>query len=50
MPGFSRAANPRQAFFAKFSRLAVGILPHGGDDAMIMLTGSLVSNGRHRSL
>jgi 2,4-dienoyl-CoA reductase-like NADH-dependent reductase (Old Yellow Enzyme family) len=44
-PDFSRAANPRQAFFAKFSRLAVRILPHGGDYPVIMLTGSLVSNG-----
>ncbi|KAG9011341.1 hypothetical protein FRB90_007356, partial [Tulasnella sp. 427] len=41
-PDFLDAASPRQAFFAKFSRLAVSVLPKGVEGMpVIMLTGSL---------
>lgn len=42
-PDFGAAASPRQAFFAKFSRLALKALPQGDEMPVIMLTGSLVS-------
>ncbi|KAG8948324.1 hypothetical protein FRC04_009819 [Tulasnella sp. 424] len=40
-PDFSASASPRQAFFAKFSRLALKALPQGDGMPVIMLTGSL---------
>lgn len=40
---FTKRASPRQAFFSKFSKMAVESLPIGETTPTIMLTGSLVS-------
>ncbi|KAG8919531.1 hypothetical protein FRC01_001240, partial [Tulasnella sp. 417] len=40
-PDFGATASPRQAFFAKFSRLALKAIPQGDGMPVIILTGSL---------
>lgn len=44
---FSGDPSPRQAFFSKFSRLAVDALPNNPSSPKIMLTGSLVCSQVH---